>query len=125
MQGLYIDSTHNLKILLPIDDHRTEVVDSSEKYETKNPHVIEKSKHIITWKTGSLCINGYYNGDNCFKWENGDVWYLINMSPTQQYILTRKPYIPLTFLLVNFIYSSINTCWHSVYIFLKHEKKSV
>ena len=125
MQGLYIDSAHNLKILLPIDDHCTQVVYYSSEDETNTPHVIEKSKHMITWKTGSLCINGNYNGVNCFEWENGDVWNLINISPTQYYMLTRRPYIPLTFILINFIYSSINACWHSIYIFWNHEKKSV
>lgn len=60
----------------------------------------------LEWEGGAVST-GLYNGEDCITWEGGDTggdksdkggkWRLLEMSAQQYDVLTRRPYVPLTF----------------------------
>ena len=112
MEGVFVDSEHCMRIILPIGGDAWEVhcvsrhsgtnVENTSTWTGRIVKIAPSSKTWITFCYGDGSVNGTYNGCDCISFENGDKWYRLHMSSTQYKILTYKPYVPLTFI---FLYS--------------------
>ena len=92
MYGLFVDNSHRL-IIIP-----------REPSEAKNLFAYGAAQEeddfegIIELKDDNFSLNGVSGKivDDDIVWENGKTWHRLQISPYQAYMLTRRPYFPLS-----------------------------
>ena len=57
---------------------------------------------------------GFFNGEDCVAWDSGERWFRISVSGQQQHIMFRRPYVPVTFIVVYGIYHLAVTSWKRI-----------
>lgn len=66
--------------------------------------LIKRSGAAVNWITrGDL--SGTYDGAGRITWNDADKWQRLNMSDDQCRVLTRRPYVPLTFIVISLAWS--------------------
>ena len=87
--GVYVNARAQLLLLVRHTDTAIEVLRSNDTV----------GMATVTVKT-AVSLNGaegLYNGIDTIQWNNNDTWRRVEMSILQFRLLTRRPYIPLTF----------------------------
>jgi len=63
-----------------------------------------------------LCDDSAVIGDDstCIHWESGNAWQKLQVSTAQKRVMFERPYVPLTFLVVAFLYEAFVRVSNSV-----------
>ena len=107
MEGLFVDSQHCLRIVT-----QDWVVYTAAKEDgwlgTLRP-TTPASARWITMQSPSHTERGVFDGDDVISWESGDKWHRLRMSYAQWELLTRRRYVPATFVLASYLYESVRS----------------
>lgn len=95
MQGLYADGDFRLVVIFALSDDEWDVygVDRSKGW-VGDIHKLRDDTYSLT-ANGTNC-KGSYDGHGSIVWEDGATWTRVDVSSEQVYLLTRRPYVPLT-----------------------------
>ena len=89
--GIYVNKNAQLLILSFVDENKVSVLTSGDKV----------GSVTVTYEVNVEMDDekGVYQRDvDAIQWDNGDQWSRIQMSHQQYRMITRRPFIPLTFL---------------------------
>jgi len=108
MEGIYVDGKHCMHIVLRGYAEGAWLVHSSDPQD--EGHTCEMDSSLFmkkldgkTWKTWK----GKQKSDGLIVWNTGETWSRIHISRTQQEVIVRRPYVPLTVLFVSGVWSAV------------------
>lgn len=117
MEGLFVDNNSCLYIVyyayLNKNEDTLQVAcanNDTEDFEGYIGTFNHKVKNAVELKVNNKTLKGKYNGSDCISWNNGLEWKRLKVSREQSYMLTTRPYIPMTFVLLQFLYNFISNC---------------
>tara|TARA_B100001769_G_C21767180_1_gene419435 strand:+ start:133 stop:519 length:387 start_codon:yes stop_codon:yes gene_type:complete len=119
MQGLFIDDDARLCIISQLD---TDIwsVNHAENYEDSiDGNIYTKSKSLNLEVNGRIIMTGFYDGQEKIVWNDGTKWKRLILTFDQFARFRKKPYIPLSFILL----ASIHTCVTHIFSYLKYTAK--
>jgi len=109
MEGLYVDQLHCLQIIVKHGSKEWIAYKSSPTAPSNDPIVTITSKtspRLIELHSQKKKLTGFFDGEECITWENGEKWHRMYMSNYQANFLIRRPYIPITFLFMAIVCST-------------------
>jgi hypothetical protein len=117
MDGLFVDNNSCLYIIydtyLNKNEHTLQVACANNDIEDFKGYVgtlNHKLKNTVELRANEKILKGKYNGSDCISWNNGMEWKRLKVSSEQIYMLKTRPYIPMTIVLLHFLYSFISNC---------------
>lgn len=111
MEGFYVDASHCLNIItLPetIKKARDQTYEQATVYRASSDDPSGRRARLTRDSSQSLRVHlhegdasardGVYDGSDRIQWDDGTQWHRIEISHEQASLMTRRPYIPVTFL---------------------------
>jgi len=100
MRGMYVDQNSCMVLVLLTggdDEHSQYTVHGTTTLneEWSAPCHLSSSKVVLVNKDKESV--GFRNDDGAIVWDEGNTWCPIHMSSTQFAFLTRRPYVPMTY----------------------------
>ena len=113
MDGIFVDSRGRLVVIPRVSPEARALwvygVDDldDDKYDPdgwtarleKDPH--EGHKVTLIRPGAEMCEQGECDSDRRVTWASGETWIRLQMSHEQVYLLTRRPYVPITLVLLS------------------------
>jgi hypothetical protein len=117
MDGLFVDNNSCLYIIydayLNKNEHILQVACSNNDIEDFEGYIgtlNHQFKNTVELRANDKILKGKYNGSDCISWNNGFEWKRLKVSRKQLYMLKRRPYIPMTIVLLHYLYNFISYC---------------
>ena len=107
MHGIYVDAQHCMR-LIPhepqgVDVWNVQGVDhhGTSKYDPEGWEALLtlSGDDKVVMLREDVAEHGTVKNEDTIVWDNGDVWSRLQLSYMQAYLLTRRPYVPLTMML--------------------------
>lgn len=100
-----MDASHCLAIITVSDPKTTgeeatvyrASPDDSQGIHARLTRASSRSSRVCLSQDDTVC-NGVYNGADRITWDDGTKWHRLEISNTQASLMTRRAYIPMTFL---------------------------
>jgi len=109
MQGVYVDTNARLVLVyahtLDGNDYSVYLAHGDT---TDLAVATMTNKCIVRLKEVDVTHEGFYNGNDCIVFDNGNKWHRVEMSYTQFRLLTTRPYVPLSFMAVRVLQGVVN-----------------
>ena len=130
MEGLYVDQAHCLHIVQVPPSYPFSSKKTVEEEIHWNVHAADKEtidgsvmtlieKKEESSKVSNLTLVGmedekvkqgtYDESQKVFHWDDGDAWHPLYISNVQAHLMTRRPYVPITVLVLFFMQRVFNT----------------
>ena len=92
MEGIFIDDNAHFFMVSPTDE--------PDHYSVLTPHNKAIKIRVGTNRKMVHMGNeqGMYNGEDTLVWHNGEKWKRIKMTGMQWHYLSRRPYVPMTYI---------------------------
>jgi hypothetical protein len=107
MHGIYVDARHCMRLVPREPDESTtwsvQGVDphGSDAYDPDGWNaLLTVTGEEVALVRGDVVQRGVRVDENTIEWTDGDVWSRLQLSYAQAYALTRRPYMPLTLILL-------------------------
>lgn len=108
MEGFYVDTTHCLNIVTLPETVGRDKTEQATVYRASSDdprghcanltRVSARGARVRLYDGDSWTRDGIYNGSDCIIWNDGTRWHRLKISHTQASLMSRRPYIPMTFL---------------------------
>ena len=99
-------------------DHQSQMILVSEPDADNTHEVLTDTTRLVTLCHRSLVQmdeeQGVFNGVDTIQWSNGSRWTRLKVTESQYRFLTRRPYVPLTFLAFDLIRSVVRRLYECV-----------
>ena len=116
MEGLFVESTHHcLRIITP--EWQVLAAARDEGWVGTARCTTPASTRWITLETPTRTYRGVFDGADCIAWDHGEKWHRLRVSCAQWTLLTRRPYVPATLVLVAHVCAASAARW--VYALLR------
>lgn len=105
MDGLYVDTQHRLQIVVcaRADDEWTVFYNGDDTAPIK---LLAHAPDRIVMRADGVERIAEETTDECISWSDGDRWHKIDVSYEQWQLMTRRPYVPVTLLMVSLVYDA-------------------
>lgn len=107
MDGLYVDTHHCLRIVTR--DWVVYTASKDDGWVGWMRLTTQTSNKWVTLETEKTACQGVFNGADCILWEDGDKWNRLHVSYAQWDMMTRRPYVPMSFMFASSLYDLM--CW--------------
>jgi hypothetical protein len=99
-------------------DHQSHMILVSEPDADNTHEVLTETTRLVTLCHRSLVQmdeeQGVFNGVDTIQWSDGARWTRLKVTEPQYRFLTRRPYVPLTFLVFDLICSVVRRLYKCV-----------
>ena len=105
MDGLYVDNNFCVQIVVGNQTNANEWVVYHNDGDQDSIKLLQmQDNNVVLTVQDDVRIGAYNDKQEEIRWETGEVWHRLSISYNQWQLFTRRPYVPLTLMLLSILY---------------------
>ena len=122
MDGIFVDAGGRL-VVIPRVSHANDVAwvygvkdrdDAEYDPDGWKARMEKVGEGRVTLVRADASDDGEFESDHRIRWQSGDTWVRLQMSHEQIYLLTRRPYVPMTVVLMSGAWTALRALYGSL-----------